>query len=162
MPCGGLCGPVAVSKARPRRGNNGKHLSSAKKYQNFTVDDWKSPITGESKLELYNSNRRVYVRRLMGEQHSLSNLQVNMMGIFKSGGCLLWNWTPAQNIHAAPSSFHLCGEGAQALTEQLERRPRTPDCHWLSSTVNLFQPHWTFIGNLKTKNVSHHISVIGG
>lgn len=26
-----------------------------------------------------------FVRRLMGKQHSVSNLQVNMMGIFKSG-----------------------------------------------------------------------------
>uniref|UniRef100_A0A0E9WIF3 Transposase Tc1-like domain-containing protein n=1 Tax=Anguilla anguilla TaxID=7936 RepID=A0A0E9WIF3_ANGAN len=69
LSCSGLRGRVAVSKPLLRRGNRAKCLGWAKKYQHFTVDDWKKVLfTDESKFEIYGSNRRVYVRRRTGER----------------------------------------------------------------------------------------------
>lgn len=51
-----LRGLVVVSKRLLRRGNEDKRFRRAKRYQSFTVDDWKES-------EIYGSNGRVHVSR---------------------------------------------------------------------------------------------------
>ena len=59
-----LNGRVAVSKPLLQPQNKSKRLAWAKRYRNFTVEDWKKVLfTDESKFELLGCNRRAYVRR---------------------------------------------------------------------------------------------------
>ena len=58
--CSGLRGRTIVSKPLLRRVNKAKCLERARKYQQFTVDDWKEVLfTDESRFEIYVGNRRV-------------------------------------------------------------------------------------------------------
>lgn len=65
----GLKGCVAAKKPLLRPINKLKRLRWAKKYINWTADDWKNVLfTDESKFELFGAKRRVYVRRREGER----------------------------------------------------------------------------------------------
>ena len=65
----GLKGRVAVSKPLLRPKNKRKRLLWAKKYKNYSVEDWKKVLfSDESKFEIYGNNRRIYVRRRPGER----------------------------------------------------------------------------------------------
>lgn len=60
----GLRGCVAVKKPLLRKVNKQKRLAWAKRYKNWTVEDWKKVLwTDESKFELFGNKRRVFVRR---------------------------------------------------------------------------------------------------
>lgn len=65
----GLNGHVALRKPLLRPINKRKRSAFAKKYQNWTVDQWKSVLwTDESKFEIFGTHRRQYVRRKVGER----------------------------------------------------------------------------------------------
>uniref|UniRef100_A0AAZ3PM41 Paired domain-containing protein n=1 Tax=Oncorhynchus tshawytscha TaxID=74940 RepID=A0AAZ3PM41_ONCTS len=66
----GLHGRIAAKKPLPLKDtNNKKRLAWAKKHEQWTLDQWKSVIwSDESKLEIFGSNRCVFVRRRVGER----------------------------------------------------------------------------------------------
>ena len=65
----GLHGQIAAKKPLLKDTNNKKRLTKAKKHEQWTIDCWKSVLcSDESKLEIFGSNRCVFVRRRVGEQ----------------------------------------------------------------------------------------------
>lgn len=69
----GLYGRVAVKKPLLRSTNKTKRLLWARKYKTWSVDNWKKVLwTDESKFQLFGSNRRIFVRRMVGERASES------------------------------------------------------------------------------------------
>ena len=65
----GLHGRIAAKKPLLKDTNNKKRLAWAKKHEQWTLDRWKSVLwSDESKFEIFGSNRRVFVRRRVGEQ----------------------------------------------------------------------------------------------
>ena len=67
----GLKGRVAVSKPLLRSKNKRKRLLWAKRYTNYSIEDWKTVLfVDESKFEIHGNNRRIYVRRRPGERLS--------------------------------------------------------------------------------------------
>ena len=66
----GLHGRIAAKKPLQKDTNNKKRLALAKKHEQWTLDWWKSVLwSDESKFEIFGSNRRVFVRRRVGELH---------------------------------------------------------------------------------------------
>lgn len=65
----GLKGCVAVKKPLLRKENRRKRLEWAKKYRNWTIDQWKNVLwSDESKYEIFGNRRRIYVRRSASEK----------------------------------------------------------------------------------------------
>ena len=68
----GLHGKNAAKKPLLKDTNNKKRLAWAKKHEQWTLDWWKSVLwSDESKFAIFGSNRRVFVRRQVGE-HMIS------------------------------------------------------------------------------------------
>lgn len=66
----GLHGRISSKKPLLRPQNRVKRLAWAKKHRNWTYDNWKNVLwTDESKFEIFNTRRRVYVRRRIGERY---------------------------------------------------------------------------------------------
>lgn len=127
----GLNGRVAVSKPLLRAQNKRRRLLWAKKYQNYSVEDWKKVLfTDESKFQLYGNSRRVYVRRRCDEKllnqcikstvkHGGGSIQVWGCFSFNGVGNLyrinsILNKEKYHSIlqrHAIPSGLRLCGRG---------------------------------------------------
>jgi hypothetical protein len=63
----GLCGQIAAKKPLLKDTNN-KRLVWAKKHKQWTLDWWKSVIWSDESFEIFHSNRRVFVRRRVGER----------------------------------------------------------------------------------------------
>ena len=64
----GLKGRVAVSKPLLHSKNKRKRLLWAKRYKNYSIEDWKTVLfVDESKFEIHRNDRRIYVRRRPGE-----------------------------------------------------------------------------------------------
>ena len=61
---------VRIAAKKPLlKDTNKKRLAWAKKHKQWTLDRWKSVLwNDESKLEIFGSNRRVFVRHRVGEQ----------------------------------------------------------------------------------------------
>lgn len=94
----GLFGRVAVRKPLLKPQNRRKRLEWAKKYQNFTIEDWKKVLwTDESKFEIFGNKRRVYVRRSVKEKM----MPKCVVPTIKFGGGSIMVW----------GSFSLCGVG---------------------------------------------------
>ncbi|KAF0729887.1 hypothetical protein Ae201684P_014424 [Aphanomyces euteiches] len=65
----GMNGRAGRKKPFISKVNRAKRLAYAKKYQHFTVDDWKRVLfTDESPSNLYGSNGRIFVWRKPGEE----------------------------------------------------------------------------------------------
>ena len=64
----GLHGWIAAKKPLLKDTNNKKRLAWAKKHEQWTLDRCKSVLWSvESKFEIFGSNRRVFIRRRVGE-----------------------------------------------------------------------------------------------
>ena len=64
----GLHGQIAAKKPLLKDTNKNKRLAWAKKHEQGTLDQWKSVLwSDESKLEIFGSNCRVFVRCRVGE-----------------------------------------------------------------------------------------------
>ena len=95
----GLKVRVAVSKPLLRSKNKRKRLLWAKRYTNYSIEDWKTELfVDESKFEIHGNNRRIYVRRRPGERssqcikptvkHGGENIQVGLFQFSWCGGSL--------------------------------------------------------------------------
>ncbi|CDQ69908.1 unnamed protein product [Oncorhynchus mykiss] len=63
-----LHGQIAAKKPLLKDTNNNERLAWAKKHEQWTLDQWKLVLgSDESKFEIFGSNRRVFVRRRVGE-----------------------------------------------------------------------------------------------
>ena len=97
----GLRGRVARSKPFLRLTNKRKWYVWAKKYKNYTLENWKKVLfTDESQFVIHGNKRRLYVRRRHGERllnqclkstikHGGGNIQV--WGCFSFSG--VWSST---------------------------------------------------------------------
>ena len=64
----GLHGQIAAKKPLLKDTNKKKRLAWCKKQEQWTLDQWKSVLwSDESKFQIFDSNRRVFVRRRVGE-----------------------------------------------------------------------------------------------
>ena len=64
-----LHGQFAAKKPPLKDTNNKKRLAWAKKHEQWTLDQWKSVLRfDESKFEIFCSNRRIFVKRRVGER----------------------------------------------------------------------------------------------
>ncbi|CDQ79889.1 unnamed protein product, partial [Oncorhynchus mykiss] len=62
----GLHGRIAAKKPLLKDSNNKKRLAWAKKNEQWILDLWKSVLwSDDSKVEIFGSNRRIFVRRRM-------------------------------------------------------------------------------------------------
>ena len=69
LPKSGLHDQIAAKKPLLKYTSKKKRLAWAKKLKQWTLDWWKSVLwSDESKCEIFGSNRRVFVRRRVGEQ----------------------------------------------------------------------------------------------
>lgn len=85
----GLFGRVAVKKPLLRPVNKRKRLAFARKYKDWTLDQWKSVLwTDESKFELFGTNRRRFVRRKTNEKYNPSCIAPTV----KHGGGSVMVW----------------------------------------------------------------------
>ena len=127
----GLRGRVARSKPFLRPVNKRKRYLWAKKYKNYTVENWKKVLfTDESQFEIHGNNRRVYVRRRHGERflnqclkstirHGGGSIQVWGCFSFSGVGSLYRikgilekkQYHSILQRHAIPSGKRLCGRG---------------------------------------------------
>ena len=65
----GLHGQIDAKKPLLKDTNKKKRLTWANKHQQWTIGRWKSVLwSDESKFEIFSSNRRVFVRRRVGER----------------------------------------------------------------------------------------------
>lgn len=65
----GLKGCVAVSKPLLKVINKKKRLDWARQHKNWTLEDWNNVLwSDESKLEIFGTKRRVFVRRYLNER----------------------------------------------------------------------------------------------
>lgn len=84
-----LSGRIAVKKPLLRAANKRKRLEFAKKYKNWTVEQWKSVLwTDESKFEIFGDKRKKYVRRKTGERFNPNCLTPTV----KHGGGSVMVW----------------------------------------------------------------------
>jgi hypothetical protein len=85
----GLVGRVAAKKPLLGTKNVRKRLAFAKKYVNWTTEQWSRVLwTDETKIELFGARRRVFVRRFNGERFRSFCLSPTMK--FGGGSILLW------------------------------------------------------------------------
>ena len=83
----GLHGWIAAKKPLLKDTNNKKRLAWAKKHEQGTLGRWKSVLwSDESKFEIFGSNRRVFVRRRVGEQM----ISACVVPTVKHGGLMVW------------------------------------------------------------------------
>uniref|UniRef100_A0A3B3I9K8 Transposase Tc1-like domain-containing protein n=1 Tax=Oryzias latipes TaxID=8090 RepID=A0A3B3I9K8_ORYLA len=65
----GIHGRISARKPLLKKGNKQKRLVWTKEHKEWTLDQWKSVLgSDESKLEIFGSNHRVFVRRRKGER----------------------------------------------------------------------------------------------
>ena len=85
----GLRGRVARSKRFLRPTSKRKRYLWAKKYKNYTLENWKKVLfIDESQFEIHGNNRRVYVRRRNGERF----LNQCLKSTIKHGGGSIQVW----------------------------------------------------------------------
>ena len=85
----GLHGWITAKKPLLKDTNNKKRLAWAKKHEQWTLDWWKSVLwSDESKIGIFGSNRRVFVRRRVGER-MISVCVVHAMK-HGGGGVMVW------------------------------------------------------------------------
>ena len=133
----GLKGRVAVSKPLLRSKNKRKRLLWAKRYKNYSIEDWKTVLfVDESKFEIYGNNRRIYVRRRPGERLSSQYIKPTVKhggGNIQVWGCFGFNGVgdlyrikgnlDKKQYHsilqrrAIPSGKKLCGRGFTLLQD---------------------------------------------
>jgi hypothetical protein len=93
----GLHGRISTKKPLLRPQNRAKRLAWANKHKNWTYDDWKNVLwTDESKFEIFNTKRRVYVRRRTGERY----LSACVTPTVKHGGgsVMVWGCFGAEKV----------------------------------------------------------------
>ncbi|CAH2108348.1 unnamed protein product [Euphydryas editha] len=67
----GLTGCVGAKKPKLRIRHKKNRLEWAKAHKNWTIDQWENVLwTDESKFQIFESNRQVFVRRSKGERAS--------------------------------------------------------------------------------------------
>jgi transposase-like protein len=87
--CVNLYGRIAAKKPPLKNTNKKKRLVWAKKHEQWTLDRWISALwSDESKFEIFGSNRRVFVRRRVGER-MISACVVPTVK-HGGGGVMLW------------------------------------------------------------------------
>ena len=65
----GQYGRIAVKKPLIRKQNNVKRLQKAKVHKDGTIEKWNKVLwTRESKFEIFGSNLRIYVQRIVGKR----------------------------------------------------------------------------------------------
>jgi hypothetical protein len=65
----GLHGRIAAKTSLLKHTNEKKRLAWAKKHKQWILDRWKSVLwSDESNFEIFGSNRRVFVKRRVGER----------------------------------------------------------------------------------------------
>jgi hypothetical protein len=80
---------VAAKKPLLRKKNVKERLAFAKKYAKWTVEQWSKVLwTDETKIELFGTRRRVFVRRSIGERFRSFCLSPTMK--FGGGSIMLW------------------------------------------------------------------------
>jgi hypothetical protein len=78
--------------------NNKMRLAWAKKHEQWTLDRWKSVLwSDESKFEIFGSNRRVFVRRRVGER-MISSGVVPTVKHGGGGGVMVWGCIAGDNV----------------------------------------------------------------
>ena len=89
----GLHSRIAAKKPLLKVTNNKKRLAWVKKHEQWTLDWWKSVLwSDESKFLIFGSNRRVFVRRKVGEQMISTCVVPNI----KHGGRVVMMWGALQ------------------------------------------------------------------
>ena len=91
----GLKGRVAVSKPLLHSKNKRKRLVWAKRYKNYSIEEWKTVLfVDESKFKIHGNNRRIYVRSRRGERLSSQCIKPTVKhggGNIQVWGCFSFN-----------------------------------------------------------------------
>jgi transposase len=86
----GLCARVFLNKAFLSKRHKASRLSFAKKYKNWTVEDWRKVVwSDESKFQIFGSDGRKYCWKKPGEQ--LRDAHVNPTVKHGGGSIMVWS-----------------------------------------------------------------------
>ena len=93
----GLHGRVARRKPYIRQGNRRKRLEFAKEQKKLTVEQWKNVLwNDESKIGIFSSKRRQYVRRRVGEQ--MKDVCLKLIVKHGEGSIMVWGCLTANGV----------------------------------------------------------------
>ena len=85
----GLHGRIAAKKPLLSKTNKKKRMEFAKRYRNWTADDWKGVLwSDESSVEVFGSRQRQYVRRRKGERYQMDCVMPSVK--FGGGKMMVW------------------------------------------------------------------------